>query len=77
MVAFGLGTLPTLVAMGSAAAVVARAARRQAVRRAAGALLIAFGLVQVVHVGRAWASIRGGGPPSCCAGQHHTGSATR
>jgi sulfite exporter TauE/SafE len=74
MAAFGLGTLPALVTMGSAATVVARAARRRWVRVGAGVLLIAFGAVQVAHVGRAWAAESRGGAP-CCAG-HHTPDAS-
>jgi sulfite exporter TauE/SafE len=70
MAAFGLGTLPTLVAMGSTAAVIARAARRPWVRAAAGALIVAFGVVQVAHAGRAWAAARDGAAPACCAGHH-------
>ena len=70
MAAFGLGTLPTLVAMGSASAVIARAARRTWVRRAAGVAIVAFGAFQLVHVGRAWAAAESGAP-ACCAGHHH------
>jgi sulfite exporter TauE/SafE len=68
MVAFGTGTLPTLLAMGSAAAFVARVARVRPVRVAAGMAIVAFGLVQLVHTGRAWAAVGTGGPPVCCAG---------
>lgn len=68
MVAFGVGTLPALVAMGSAVAFVTRAAGRPSVRAAAGVLLIVFGVVQVVHVegwiGPIWALAH------CCAGSH-------
>jgi sulfite exporter TauE/SafE len=56
MVAFGAGTLPTLVAMGSAAALVARLARVRWIRAAAGVAIVAFGVVQIAHVGVAWAS---------------------
>lgn len=56
MAAFGAGTLPTLVAMGSAAALVARLARVRWVRAAAGVAIVAFGVVQIAHVGVAWAS---------------------
>jgi hypothetical protein len=44
MLAFGLGTLPNLVAMGAAAGAIARFARREWVRRAAGAAVLLFGL---------------------------------
>jgi sulfite exporter TauE/SafE len=70
MAAFGAGTLPTLLAMGSAAALVARTARVRPLRVAAGVAIVAFGLVQLVHTGRAWAAVGAGGPPVCCAGQH-------
>jgi|CZKU01.1.fsa_nt_gi sulfite exporter TauE/SafE len=74
MAAFGLGTLPTLLAMGSAAAFVARAARVRPVRMTAGIAIVAFGLVQVLHTGRAWARVReGSGAPVCCAGHARPG----
>lgn len=44
LLAFGLGTLPNLLAMGAAAGLLARFAREPWVRRAAGALVAAFGL---------------------------------
>lgn len=69
MAAFGLGTLPTLVAMGSAAAVVARGARHVWVRKTAGALLVAFGALQATHVAQTWAAQGAGAAPTCCA--HH------
>jgi len=69
MTAFGLGTLPTLLAMGSAAGVAARAARRPWVRRVAGVAIVVFGVVQVAHVGRAWAA-SGEDAHACCAGHH-------
>ncbi len=46
MLAFGLGTLPNLLAMGAAAAQLQRFVRRPGVRQAAGALVILFGLYQ-------------------------------
>jgi len=70
MAAFGLGTLPTLVAMGSAAAMVARTARRPWVRVAAGVLIVTFGIVQMAYVGGAWAADGGDGAAACCAGHH-------
>jgi sulfite exporter TauE/SafE len=68
MAAFGAGTLPTLVALGSAAGLVARLARARWVRTAAGMAIVAFGVVQVAHVGAAWASSGSGATPACCAG---------
>jgi sulfite exporter TauE/SafE len=70
MAAFGAGTLPALVTMGSAATVVRRAARHRWVRASAGVVLVAFGVVQVAHVGRALAAERGAGA-ACCAGHGH------
>ncbi len=64
MAAFGAGTLPTLVAMGSAASAVARAARVGWVRVAAGFVLVALGCVQVTHAGMAWD--RAPGAHACC-----------
>jgi sulfite exporter TauE/SafE len=67
MAAFGLGTLPMLLAMGSAAAAVARLSKTPAIRTAAAVVILGLGVVQVAHVGRAWA---GAGSPdghSCCA----------
>lgn len=50
MLSFGLGTLPALLAMGASSAVLARWVRQPWVRRLAGALVIAFGIYQVVLV---------------------------
>ncbi len=44
LLAFGLGTLPNLLAMGAAAGLLARLARDPRVRAAAGALVVAFGV---------------------------------
>jgi hypothetical protein len=44
LLAFGLGTLPNLLAMGAAAGLRARLAREPRVRAAAGALVVAFGV---------------------------------
>ena len=66
MVAFGLGTLPMLLAMGSAAALVARGTRARWVRTAAGWTIVAFGVVQLAHTGRAWAGARAGAARACC-----------
>ncbi len=69
MAAFGAGTLPVLVAMGGAAALVTRLARQRAVRSAAGVALVLFGAVQLAHAGAAWASTgTRGGEHACCAG---------
>jgi sulfite exporter TauE/SafE len=66
MAAFGVGTLPMLVAMGSAAAVIARAAAHRGVRKVAGAALVAFGVLQATHVARAWIA-DAGEAHTCCA----------
>jgi sulfite exporter TauE/SafE len=66
MAAFGVGTLPTLVTMGTAAAFVARAARARLVRRMAGLTIVAFGVVQAALVGRAWIDGHPAGSSACC-----------
>jgi sulfite exporter TauE/SafE len=68
MAAFGLGTLPTLVAMGSATALVTRLARSRRMRIAAGVVVAAFGVAQVVSTGAAWAASDQSAVPACCAG---------
>jgi sulfite exporter TauE/SafE len=70
MAAFGLGTLPTLVAMGSAAAVAARVARTRWARAVFGAAIVLFGIVQVAHVATAWAAVGEGAHPCCAAAAH-------
>jgi hypothetical protein len=45
MLAFGLGTLPNLLLMGAAAAKLARFTRNQTVKRTAGLLVVALGLL--------------------------------
>ena len=50
MLAFGLGTLPNLLAMGAAAGQLQRLVRHVWVRRAAGLMIIAFGLVQLARL---------------------------
>jgi uncharacterized protein len=72
MIAFGLGTLPMLIAMGSAGTLVTRMARMRVVRVGAGAIVIVFGLSQLLHVGRAWADGGHGGGSACCP-RHHVG----
>jgi sulfite exporter TauE/SafE len=70
MAAFGLGTLPMLLAMGSAAAAVARAAKVRGVRMAAGLAIVGFGLLHLVYTEQAWASA---GPPDAhlCSSHAH------
>ncbi len=72
MIAFGAGTLPTLMAMGVLATRVADATRRPWVRRTAGAAIVAFG---VMHVAAASAQIlsHDATTHSCCAGHHGGG----
>lgn len=67
MACFGLGTLPTLVAMGSAAGMLARAARKPWVRTAAGAAILVFGVVQVAHASTMWRERGRGEAPTCSA----------
>ncbi len=66
MVAFGLGTLPALLALGSTAAVIVRAARMPGVRRAAGVAMIALGLMHIADSGRAWVSASDAASRVCC-----------
>lgn len=47
LLAFGLGTLPALLAMGAAAAALGGFVRRPRVRAVAGGLVLLFGLVQI------------------------------
>lgn len=68
MAAFGLGTLPTLVAMGSATALLTRVARNRRMRVAAAVVVAAFGVVQIAHAGVAWAAADASKGPTCCAG---------
>ncbi len=69
MLAFGVGTLPTLLTMGAFAARASLFLRVAWVRRAAGVAIVAFG---VLHVVAASAQIARGptAPHSCCAGKH-------
>jgi uncharacterized protein len=66
MLAFGAGTLPMLLALGSTAAIVVRAARAPRVRRAAGVALIALGLMHVADSGRLWMSASDAASRVCC-----------
>ena len=68
MAAFGLGTLPTLVAMGSAAALLTRVARSRRMRLVAAVVVASFGVVQIAHAGVAWAAADRADSPACCAG---------
>ena len=47
LLGFGLGTLPALLAMGTAAAVLAGWVRRSIVRQTAGALVVLFGIYEI------------------------------
>jgi hypothetical protein len=76
MAAFGVGTLPTLVAMGSATALLTRVARSRRMRIVAAVVLAAFGVVQIAHAGVAWAAVDEADAPACCAG-HPARAATR
>jgi sulfite exporter TauE/SafE len=69
MAAFGLGTLPMLLAMGFAASAVARAARIRWVRAAAGVALVVLGVMQTAHAWAASSAASGAGAHVCCAGR--------
>jgi len=51
MLAFGLGTLPSLLAVGAVLPALERFRRAPAVRRAAGGIVIGFGLLGLAHAG--------------------------
>jgi hypothetical protein len=51
MLAFGAGTLPSLLAVGALLPALQRLRRAQLVRQAAGGAIIAFGLVGLAHAG--------------------------
>ncbi|HLK39881.1 MAG TPA: sulfite exporter TauE/SafE family protein [Polyangiaceae bacterium] len=68
MASFGAGTLPMLVAMGTAGAAVARAARIRWVRVAAGVALVTLGATQTAQAWQASPAIAHGGAHACCAG---------
>ncbi len=75
MAVFGLGTLPTLVLMGSAAAMIARAARTRWLRTLGGIAITVLGALQVAHVGQAWGATSVlGARPACCAHHGHADS---
>ena len=52
LLSFGLGTLPALLAMGTAAAALAEFVRRPAVRRLTGSLVVLFGIYEIVLAAR-------------------------
>jgi len=60
MAAFGLGTLPNLLAAGLAAARLRAFAARRAVRLAAGGVVLGFGVVGLVNAGAVAEAIRSG-----------------
>lgn len=62
MASFGAGTLPALLAMGVLAARLSAFVANPWVRRAAGALILAFGVLTLYH------AVRGGMPPPVPAG---------
>jgi hypothetical protein len=68
MLAFGLGTVPALVAVGALSAELGAWAKRLWVRRAAGALVLALGVFQVVASEQQWRAAREQQAPSCCHG---------
>jgi sulfite exporter TauE/SafE len=51
MLAFGLGTLPALLAVGAVMPALERFRRAQVVRRVAGGIVVAFGLFGLAHAG--------------------------
>jgi hypothetical protein len=65
MAAFGVGTLPMLVAMGSATAFARRLARARGARVAFGTAILTFGIFQVAHVHTAWSATHGAVPTYC------------
>jgi sulfite exporter TauE/SafE len=67
MAAFGLGTLPTVMAMGSFASAALRVARSRWPRLALGGAIAALGLAQLALAGRALAAPTRA-TPTCCAG---------
>jgi sulfite exporter TauE/SafE len=66
MLAFGLGTLPMLLTLGSAATLVVRAFRHPTVRRGAGVLMVTLGVFHVADSGRAWAAASDDASRVCC-----------
>lgn len=66
MAAFGLGTLPAMVAMGTFAHQAMARARSTTSRRLAGGLLVAFAVWTLAGSGVAERLWNGGSPPPCC-----------
>ena len=69
MIAFGAGTLPTLLAMGVLAAQLAVFTRRAWVKRSAGIAIVVFGTFHVVAAS-AQIGAPHGSTHACCAGKH-------
>jgi uncharacterized protein len=69
MAAFGLGTLPMLLATGFAASAVARAARVRWVRALAGTVLVVLGTTQTARAWTASNGATGAGEHVCCTGR--------
>jgi len=68
MAAFGLGTLPALLAAGAAGAQVGVLLRNAWVRRTAGVLVAVAGLMHVAGSARQWHTLREAAPAACCQG---------
>ncbi|MBX3203729.1 MAG: sulfite exporter TauE/SafE family protein [Labilithrix sp.] len=66
MLAFGAGTLPAMLAVGTVARHVARAFARTWVRRTAGALVLAFGLWSTAGLTGQLGLVRGEPAAACC-----------
>ena len=71
MAAFGLGTLPMLLTMGSAAALVAGLARLRWVRGTAGIAMVALGIVQIAQLGARWSGMDSGATLAACPNHPH------
>jgi sulfite exporter TauE/SafE len=70
MAAFGVGTLPMLLAMGSAASFIGGLARTPSVRVVAGLAIVGFGVLQMAQTGRAWAALGTVGATTVCCASH-------
>lgn len=72
MGAFGLGTMPALLAMGTLARSFARFTRSTWTRRVAGLAIVVFGVVDVATASAdaGWTSTKAPGVHACCA-RHH------
>jgi sulfite exporter TauE/SafE len=69
MAAFGVGTLPALLAAGAAGAQVGRLLRRAWVRRTAGVLVALAGAMHVAGSAKQWRDAREAAPAACCHGE--------